>query len=295
MNKVKLSVVLATRNEEKNIEMCLSSVKNISDEIIVVDEYSTDSTVKIAEKFGAKTYKRYWKMNFHENKQFAIEKATGDWILQLDADERVTKDLAIEIVSVLNGEHTNFIANHISKDVNDRKRHLFEKHQRLIEEREGGLGKETGEIVAYFVPRLNFFLGKAMRYAGKYPDGVIRLIKAGCARLPAKSVHELMEVDGEVGWLFNDLEHHEYPSLKSYIVRMNRYTDYQAKELKQKAVPRNILYLYLYTIHKPLFTFLKLYFRNLGFLNGMHGFLWSAFSALHFPIAYYKYWQTKNS
>ena len=85
-----LSVVLATLNEEQNIGSCLESIKTIADEIIIVDESSTDKTREIAEKYGAKVIKVKHKENFHINKQKAIETATGDWILQLDADERVS-------------------------------------------------------------------------------------------------------------------------------------------------------------------------------------------------------------
>src|SRR3970282_2930368 len=86
---------------------------------------------------------------------------------------------------------------------------LFIRHQKLIEQRDGSIGKQTGKVVAFFIPRRNYFLGKPLIHAGVYPDGQIRLVKKGKARLPGKSVHELMEVDGEVGWLFHDLEHHD--------------------------------------------------------------------------------------
>lgn len=88
--KKTLSVVLATRNEEENLGRCLESVKSLADEIIVVDEYSTDKTVEIAKKYGAKVFLEPHHDNFHVTKQVALEKATGDWILQLDADEVVT-------------------------------------------------------------------------------------------------------------------------------------------------------------------------------------------------------------
>ena len=105
-----------------------------------------------------------------------------------------------------------------------------------------------------------------------------------------------MEADGEVGWLFNNLEHHESPTLKRYLARMNRYTDLHADELRVKKVPTNAIYLLLYTCYKPAITFLNLYLRHKGFLDGIRGFLWSAFSALHFPIAYFKYYSSiKNN
>src|SRR3990167_7280112 len=102
MKRIKLSVVLATRNEETNIEACLDSVKNIADEIIVFDENSSDKTREIAKKFGAKVFKVAHQPIFHITKQKAINKASEDWILQLDADEVITPELAGEIKKVIN-------------------------------------------------------------------------------------------------------------------------------------------------------------------------------------------------
>ena len=98
----KLSVVLATRNEEVNIARCLNAIKHIADEIIVYDEHSTDRTVEIAKKLGAKVFSVDHQDNFHITKQKALNLAKNGWILQLDADERVTSKLAEEIKEVLN-------------------------------------------------------------------------------------------------------------------------------------------------------------------------------------------------
>ena len=299
---MKLSVVLLAYNEEKNIVRCLDSVIDIADEIVLfIDKLTTDRTEELARKYTKRIFFVEHKDNFHINKQKAIEKARGEWILQLDVDEAVTPELAKEIKEVVTSTNDDLLRRVLpsSKSNNELpitnyKRLLFFRHQRLIEEREGYLGKTTGEVVAFFIPRKNIFLGKPLIHAGVYPDGVIRLIKQGKARLPGKSVHELMEVDGEVGWMFNDLEHHESPTLKRYLDRMNRYTDLHADELKQKKVPKNLIYFFLYTVHCPLITFIKLYFRHLGFLDGIRGFLWSAFSALHFPIAYFKYYTSQR-
>lgn len=289
MSKPKLSVVLATRNEELNIGPCLKSVKNITDETIVVDEGSTDKTREIAKSFGARVFRVNHEPIFHKTKQKAIDRATSDWTLQLDADERVTPELAKEIREVM-GLSNSELRDRKPKD--RKKQRLFERHQRIIEERDGKIGKDCGEVVAFFLPRLNFFLGKPLRYAGVYPDANIRFIKKGKARFPAKSVHEQMEVDGEVAWLFNDLEHHDSPTLKRYIERANRYTDLHAKELQNYKTPTNIMYFLLYSFVKPTVVFLNLFIRHKGFLDGMRGFLWSLFSAWHFPISYFKYWQT---
>ena len=286
--KNKLSVVLATFNEAKNIGECLKSCKGIANEIIVVDEYSTDKTRDIAEGYGAKVFLEPHHPIFHITKQKAIEKATGDWILQLDADERVTEELGKEIIETIKNP-TSPIRLRSGLRGAGKKLRLFKRHQKLIEQRDGKIGKDTGEIVAFFVPRRNMFLGKPLIHSGVYPDGVIRLIKKGKAKFPQKSVHEQIQIDGEVSWLFNDLEHHDSPTLKRYFVRMNRYTDLHAKELEAKKVKKNPIAFVYYSFYKPLVTFLNLFIRHKGFLDGVRGFLWSFFSAMHYPIAYFKY------
>lgn len=274
----KLSVVLAVRNEEKNIARCLGSVKDIADEIIVVDEHSVDNTRSIAERLGAKVFEEDHHDNFHITKQKALDLATGDWILQLDADEVLTPELAKEINDLVkNGKEP------------EEPKEIFLRHQKLIEERDGKIGKESDEIAGYFVARKNMFLGKPLVHAGVYPDGVIRLVKKGKARFPQKSVHEQIELDGRVGWLSNNLEHYDSPTLKRYFDRMNRYTDLHANELRSKKVNLNLKSFVYYVFLKPFSVFINLYFRHKGFLDGVSGFLWSFFSALHYPIAYFKY------
>lgn len=307
---MKLSVVLATRNEEENIKACLESVKDIADEIIVVDESSTDKTREIAQEVGAKVYRVKHEAIFHKTKQKALDLAEGDWILQLDADERVSKELSDEIKRVINLPNTDLLKrvlvrperaervegsrDSIASLQNSRRLKLFEKHLRVIERRDGKIGKDTGQVVAFFIPRKNYFLEKPLMHGGVYPDGVIRLVRKGKARFPAKSVHEQMEVDGEVTWLYNDLDHHDSPTFNKYLARMNRYTDLRAEELMEKNVPSNPLFLIHYSFFKPFFVFLNLYLRHLGILDGMRGFIWSLFSALHYPLAYFKYWQKEK-
>ncbi|MDQ7001559.1 MAG: glycosyltransferase family 2 protein [Ghiorsea sp.] len=108
----KISVVLATFNEENNIGDCLKTIKDWADEIIVVDGESTDRTVEIAKKHGAKVFITSNKPIFHINKQMAIDKAKGDWILQLDADERVTPELRDEILKITKINHQPSTINH---------------------------------------------------------------------------------------------------------------------------------------------------------------------------------------
>jgi len=276
---MKLSVILATRNEEGNIGDCLKSVREIADEIVVVDEGSTDRTRQIAKRHGARVFKVRHEEIFHKTKQKALDKARGEWILQLDADERVTAELAREVREVVEG-----------KEYKETKNKLFLRHQRMMEKRDGVVGTRSGEVVAYYLPRLNYFLGKPLVYAGRYPDGVIRLFRRGKARFPAKSVHEQIEVDGRVGWLNGALEHHDSPALRRYLQRLDRYTDLHASELKARRAPRNLAYLLYYSFIRGGCVFGRQYFRNKGILHGVRGFLWCALSASHYPIAYFKYY-----
>src|SRR5258708_23550257 len=132
----KLSVVLAVFNEEKNLEACLASVKEIAEEIVIVDGSSTDQTVAIAKKFGARILVTDNPPIFHINKQKAIDMAKNEWILQLDADERVSPALAKEIINVIT-MHDEEIEKYQQSLP---KRKLFLKHQELLEKRDGQIG-----------------------------------------------------------------------------------------------------------------------------------------------------------
>src|SRR5258708_32324888 len=154
----KLSVVLAVFNEEKNLEDCLSSVKTFADEIVIVDGTSTDHTVDIAKKFGARVLVTDNPPIFHINKQKAIDMAKNEWILQLDADERVSPELGKEIAKIIamNDEEIDSYQQLLLK------RKLFLRHQEILEKRDGRIGTKDASYAAIFVPRLNYFLGRYM-------------------------------------------------------------------------------------------------------------------------------------
>ncbi len=247
--KSTLSVVLATFNEEKNIEECLLSVRDIADEMIVVDGTSTDKTVAIAKKLGAKVVIEKNRMLFHINKQKAIDLATKDWILQLDADERLTSELKKEIEEIL-----------------------------LHPEREAD---------GYWIPRKNWFLGRFLMKGGQYPDYTLRLYRRGKGSLPQKDVHEQAVVEGEVGYLTSPLIHFADPSFSRYLLRWGRYTDLMAKELKEKRT--GFLTGLSYIFVKPVWWFGLSYIRHKGFMDSWQGFVFSLFSSLRFPVSYIKY------
>lgn len=285
-----LSVVLAVYNEEKNLARCLASAKDIADEIIVVDGGSADTTVSIAKQFGAKVIETDNPLVFHKNKQKALDAAAGKWILQLDADEELTPELAREIRGIAELNDDGLKEFEKTHTVNK----LFARHQSLLENRDGTFGTGTGKLVAFFVARRNFFLGKAMTYAGMYPDGVIRLVRKGHARFPSVTVHEQMAVDGKVSWLTHDLLHYSNPDMHKYIAGAKKYTNILAEQMADAHVPKNLRSYIYYNTLKPLEVFLSLLILHKGIFDGIHGILFSLFSALHYPVGFMKYVRSKT-
>lgn len=246
-----LSVVLATLNEEENLSHCLDSIKGLANEIIIVDGGSTDKTVEIAKKYGAKVKITDNPPIFHINKQKAIDLATKDWILQLDADERLTPELKKEI--------------------------------------ESRIKKKESRINGYWIPRKNWFLGRFLTKGGQYPDYTLRLYKKGKGRLPQKSVHEQAVVEGETEYLKNPLIHIADSSFSRYLSRFNRYTNLMASELREQKTGYNPIMVIKYMFILPFWWFFLTYVRHKGFMDNWQGFVFSFFSSLRFPVGYIKY------
>lgn len=245
-----LSIVLATFNEEKNLPECLESIKELADEIVLVDGSSTDNTVAIAKEYGAKVIVTDNPPIFHVNKQKAIDHATKEWILQLDADERVNRALAEEIKEAIHNKSGTF---------------------------------------GYWIPRKNWFLGRFLMKGGQYPDYTLRLYKRGRGHLPQKSVHEQAVVEGKVGYLKHPLMHFADDSFRRYMMRWGRYTDLIATELQNKKIGYNLIMAIKYLFVLPLWWFLLTYIRHKGFMDSWQGFVFSFFSSLRFPVSYIKY------
>jgi glycosyltransferase involved in cell wall biosynthesis len=185
---VKISIALITLNEEANLARTLESVEPLvrdeQGEIIIVDSGSTDRTLEVARSFGARIFLEAWK-GFAAQKNSAMEKASGDWVLQLDADEALERELADEI-----------------------------SHE---------LG-QAGNLVGYSIPRKNFFLGRWIKHGGFYPDPKLRLIRRGAGKFEEYGAHPTIKVEGETGRLKHALVHNAYPTLRGYIEHMNSYS-----------------------------------------------------------------------
>jgi glycosyltransferase involved in cell wall biosynthesis len=285
MRKIKsrqtISVVQATYNEEANIADCLSSVKDWVDEMIVVDEQSTDRTVEIAKSLGARVYVEPHEQIFHITKNKAINHAQSDWILQIDTDERITKEMRDEILDILSGKSYGY-----DSWLSPTKRFINKLISIFPEPK-----KLKKPAAAYWLPRRNFFLGRYLRFTGQYPDPVIRLFQRGQAILPAKDVHEQMEVQGRVGWLTTDLDHLANPTFARYLLREDRYSSLQARFYHEAGMKVTILGSIHHLFVKPFITFVTLYVRYQGFRDGFPGFVFSLYSGLHHAFSYMKLWE----
>ena len=246
-----LSVLITTFNEAEHIRDVLESV-SWADEILVVDSFSTDATITLAEEFKANIFKGKMKIlqrkytSPAEQKNWAIPKVQHGWILILDADERVTPDLKNEIQILLQKEPT--------KD-------------------------------AYWIPRQSFFMGKKVKYSGWQGDAVIRLLKKEKCRYANVQVHEEIVTQGiEVGRLQNKLEHYTYRDLNHFLAKMERYADWSAQDHFAKTPKVTFFHLYL----KPTFRFFKHYIFQLGFLDGKVGFIISVIMAWGVFLRYVK-------
>lgn len=253
-----LSVVYAVHNEAANLPRSLDSIKELADELIIVDGESTDDTVKIARQYGAKVIETTNKPIFHINKQMAMDAAKGEWTLQMDADEVVDAEMQKDIQRILNSDPAEMAA-------------------------------------GYWLKRKNYFLGRFLTKGGQYPDPVIRFYQTGRAFLPMKSVHEQMEVTGEVGWLEGHLLHYSSPTFADYLRKMNTYTTLTALEWQKEKRATGFWPAIQNCIIRPKLTFFTLYLRHKGFMDGLAGFLFALFSGLHFALAYIKYWELKNA
>ena len=182
-----LSVFIITKNEESDIRPCLESVR-WADEIVVVDAESTDRTVAICREYTDRVFVRPWP-GFARQKAFALSQCRNDWVLSLDADERVRPELASEIRELLQGDPA---------------------------------------AEGYLIARRSYFLGKWIRRGGWYPGYQLRLFRKSRARVLTSRVHEGFAVEGRIEKLGHDIDHHSHPSLSDSLEKLNRYSTLEA-------------------------------------------------------------------
>jgi len=245
-----VSALVITLNEAANIGACLESL-SWAKEIIVVDAQSSDDTVSQAKKITGKVFVRPWE-GYAKAKAYALSQCTQEWVLWIDADERVTPELRDEIIVKLKANPP-----------------------------------ETG----FYIPRLANFLGAWIRHGGWYPGYVLRLFRRDKASFNDQKVHEYVTVNGSTGKLSNHLLHYTDPTLQHYLTKLNNYTSLAAEDLRHRGKKFNLLDL----LFRPLWFFFRMYFLKAGFLDGMHGFVLTCFSAVHVTAKYAKLWEMEKN
>lgn len=252
--KPKLSLCIPAYNEEKNLHYSLGSAYDIADEVIVINPGSTDKTEAVARSYGkkVKVFNTDNPRNFLVNKKRAIEKATGEWVLQLDADEQLTDELKKEIKEIVDGKN-----------------------------------RQSNKYDGFWMARKNFFLSKFLEKGGAYPDYVLRLYRREKGRFDLKDIHENIKIDGAVGYLRNDLLHYSDLDFSRYLLRWNRYTTFEAEEAINQGKK---LSFFVYFFWKPITTFFLMYLRHKGFIDGFPGFIFALFSSIRFWVIYVKWW-----
>lgn len=249
-----ISVVINTFNEEKNLPNALASVKDLADEIVVVDMHSDDKTAAIAKKFGAKVY-QHERTNYVEPaRNFAISKATGDWILILDADEEVPVLLAKKL------------------------KKLAELEEKQI----------------YRIPRKNIIFGKWMKYSRWWPDHNIRFFKKGTVvwddqihSVPITSGDSTeLEADEKLA-----LVHYNYQTIEQFVDRLNRYSTIQAERLVKN---NKYHFVWSDLLKRPIAEFLSRFFAGEGYKDGIHGLALANLQAFSELIVYLKVWQLEK-
>ncbi len=252
-NKTLISVVLTVKNEENKITDCLESVK-WADEIIVVDDGSTDNTYEIAQKFTKKIFKHKSVGYVEPARNFGVSKAAGDWILVLDADERVSETLARKLREISHLE---------------------------------------ANAVSVAIPRKNIIFGKWIQHTGWWPDHQIRFFKKG-SLIMSEEIHKKPESTGEILQLDGKPEysiiHFHYETISEYIHRMDRYTNIEAREF----INSKKEFTWTELITKPFNEFLSRFFARAGYKDGLHGLVLAILQAFSMLVVTLKIWEQKK-
>ncbi|HEY4876694.1 MAG TPA: glycosyltransferase family 2 protein [Puia sp.] len=202
-----ISAIILTKNEEKNIEDCLDSI-SWCDEKIIIDDHSSDKTVEIANKKNAKVYTRSMYNNFSDQRNYGLEKAKGDWIFFIDADERVSSALWYEIMA-----HTS---------------------------------EAIEEYTGFYIKRQDTMWGKVLKHGETGNISLLRLAKKGYGEWEG-SVHERWNIKGKTAILKNSLDHFPHQTIAEFLREINFYTDLRAEELFKKKIKSNWLSIIVYT------------------------------------------------
>jgi glycosyltransferase involved in cell wall biosynthesis len=248
--KQTISVVISAYNEEASIGRCLKSTE-FADEQIVVDNESQDKTIEVAKKFTKKIFSSPNKLMLNLNKNLGFSKASGDWILNLDADEEVTPDLAKEIIARISSNPS-----------------------------------QNG----FWLKRKNYSFGKWIEHGLWWPDRQIRLFRRGFGQFPCVHIHEYIKIEGLVGELIEPYLHYNYETVHQYLTKIDRTSTSEALTLAEL----NYQLMWYDAIRFPVSDFIKIYFAQGGYKDGLHGLILAIFQAFYSFCTFAKYWEKKK-
>jgi glycosyltransferase involved in cell wall biosynthesis len=266
-----VSVIILTYNEEANIPSCIESVRDLTDDIFIVDSYSTDNTLEVARQYTDKIYQNTW-VHFAHQRNWAMENLpiSHEWVLFLDADERLTEELRHEIEGVIS----------------------------------------TSENYGFYIKRHFYFLKRWIKHGGNQSDYILRLIRKDHAHVTQKGAWEYFVVQGNLGYLKNPILHEDQKGLTFWIDKHNNYSSIEAKELhnynlrnvnkrnkneqpdkrsthierQTKIWLRENIWIRLPLFIRPFFYFMYRYIFKLGFLDGKEGFIYCFLHGLWYPL-----------
>ncbi len=227
-----VSLVIVAQNEEQTIGKVISAARELTDEIVLVDSGSTDQTIEIAQSLGARVIHQDW-LGYGAQKNFALNLATKEWILSLDADEIMTPELVNEVKETLASPRAT----------------IYD---------------------GFTMPRVLYIGQTPVWHGGFYPDAQLRLIRRGSGQFNDRMVHEAIKVAGPVGRLHHHFEHFAYPDIQAFAQAMEKYARLSAEEFDRR-VPSGWRTSKLNEIFHPGWTFFYRYFLRRGFLDGRLG------------------------
>lgn len=262
----RLSVLILTKNEEKNIGECLDSI-SFADEKIVVDAESVDETVEVAKNSGAKVFIHHFK-DFADQRDFALSKATGEWVLYVDADERVTDPLR---------ENIKYQIDAIAPQAVDR-----------YSRRMSGSNIKYKNIVAYKIQRKNFYLGN---HEWPYIEKLERLFKKKALKGWYGELHETPIIKGEIGELDGFLLHYTHQDLSSMVKKTIEWSEIEANLRLRAGHPKMTWWRFPRVM---LSEFLNYYVRQGGFRVGTVGLIESLYQAFSIFITYARLWELQH-
>ena len=253
-----ISIVIITKNEAERLKGCLDSVFGWADEIILVDDESIDQTRKIAADYTDKIFVR--RMDIEgKHRNWAYAQAKNEWVLSLDADERLTPELKKEIEEL-------FIL--------------------------------AIEAPAFAIPRKNFLGNYWLRWAGLYPSAQLKLFKKNKFKWEEVEVHPRAFLEGKCAYLKSPLLHYTYRDFGNFLKKLNNQTTLEAKKwfdvYKADSKKANYKMNLTHALWRCFDRFLRAYLRKQGWRDGFRGFMVSFFSGLYQIISYAKYWELKN-